>query len=56
MCDRPELIGILYYVEFDLEINVSGKPVFIFSREKEFVALQLQETIELLSIVTRNGA
>ena len=48
MSNRPELIGVLYYVEFDLEISVSDKPVFICSREKEFVALRLQETIEIL--------
>jgi hypothetical protein len=45
MCDRPELVGVLHYIEFELKITISGKPVFIFSREKEFVALQFQETI-----------
>ena len=56
MSNRPELIGVLYYVEFDLEISVRDKPVFICSREKEFVALRLQETIEILSVVTCNVA
>ena len=56
MCDRPELVGVLHYVEFDLEITFTGKPVFIFSREKELIAFRLQETIENISIVTYNGA
>ena len=49
MCDRPELVGVLHYVEFDLEITFTGKPVFIFSREKELIAFRLQETIENIS-------
>ena len=56
MSDCPELVGVLHYVEFYLEIIFSGKPVFFFSREEEFVALQLQETIENIGFVACTGA